>query len=90
MRLKMSTLYMLIISVFSRLCIMQKRSFPWFYGTWVNTKHGARVITRGQVRRPRKHAELYISKTMIWCAIAEHVMKDWSCERLVLVASKRF
>ena len=35
-------------------------------------------------------AYLYISKTMIWCAIAEHVMKDWSCERLVLVASKRF
>ena len=26
----------------SRLCIMQKRSFPWFYGTWVKqTKHGA-------------------------------------------------
>ena len=24
---------------------------------------------------------------MIWCAIAEHVMKDWSCERLVLVGS---
>ena len=26
---------------------------------------------------------LYISKTMIWCTIAECVMKDWSCERLV-------
>ena len=32
-------------------------------------------------------AYLYISKTMIWCAIAEHVMKDWSCERLVLVVN---
>ena len=24
---------------------------------------------------------------MIWCAIAERVMKDWSCERLVLVVN---
>ena len=24
---------------------------------------------------------------MIWCAIAERVMKDWSCERLALVVN---
>ena len=24
---------------------------------------------------------------MIWCAVAERVMKDWSCERLVLVVN---
>ena len=74
---------------------MKKQSFPWFYGTWVNKLNMAHIITRGQVRRPESTqkdgiAYLYISKTMIWCAIAERMMKDWSCERLVLVASKRF
>ena len=24
---------------------------------------------------------------MIWCTVAERVMKDWSCERLVLVVN---
>ena len=79
---------MLIISVFSRLCIMQKRIFPWFYGTWVNKLNMARNYRESMQNDGIVY--LYISKTMIWCAIAEHVMKDWNCERLVLVASKRF
>ena len=67
---------------------MQKRSFPWFYGTWVNKLNMARNYQESTQNDGIVY--LYISKTMIWCAIAEHVMKDWSCERLALVASKRF
>ena len=58
------------------------------------TKHGAYLhaakLEDQESTQKDGIAYLYISKTMIWCAIAERVMKDWSCERLVLVASKRF